>query len=83
MVATKPFKVVVTWIASEHSTRKEALTYLKKLKPQHGALGVVIEHHPILTPKTITEKTVTSPARTQATVTKTTGKKQQTKGTKR
>lgn len=39
----KPFKVVVTRLVSEHDTEKAARTALKKLKPEKGALGVVIQ----------------------------------------
>ena len=39
----KPFKVVVTRLVSEHQTEKEARAALAKLKPEKGALGVVIE----------------------------------------
>lgn len=37
------YKVVVTWVSSEHSTEKDARAALKKLKPQKSALGVVIK----------------------------------------
>lgn len=52
----KLFKVIVTWVASEHTTEKEARAALKKLKPQKGALGVVIQAVPIQTATMATKK---------------------------
>lgn len=39
----RPFKLIVTRLISEHTTKAEASEALKALKPAKGALGVVIK----------------------------------------
>lgn len=40
---TRLFAVVVSRVVSDHATEREARVALKKLKPQQGAIGIVLK----------------------------------------